>query len=326
MSPKQRFDKHGNWLPPGVEHHRAKYRLRRMVAGQVSRTPLGATYREAIKAWADLTGEAEPGTLIRHAIVRYLDENPGDLKPRTLKDYKLYGKALLPVFGHVVLGDLKPSGVAMYLDARSSKTAGNREIAFLTSVYEAARRWGWCDINPCKGIRRNKERPQRRTPTEGEVAALKAAADKQMACIIDLATLTGLRKGDLLALTLRDWTPDGLKVQTSKTGAALLIRSTPALESVMDRVKHLPRKVSSFYLFHNRQGRPYTESGFNSNWRRVKARAGVDVPFHGLRRYAAQRAKERHGQEAAQALLAHASGQTTAKYLEAAVREVWPVE
>lgn len=59
---------------------------------------------------------------------------------------------------------------------------------------------------------------------------------------------------------------------------------TEALQEVVGRARGLRRRVGTLYLFANRDGQPYTSSGFDSIWRRMKKKSGLmDLHFHDLR-------------------------------------------
>ena len=331
---RHRTDAFGNYLPIRLRFFHGAYYYRvwnnqekRLVETRLADAKgVALKYGAALARWAELEGVAEPGTLIAQAINRYLTDNVLELAPATVKEYRRMSVRLIRVFGHVGLDDLEETGVAQYLDKHHAKAQGNREMSMLSSVYEAARRWGWTSKNPCRGVRRNRERKLQRMPSPGQIAALVAAADPQMAAIIQLAGLTGLRKKDLLELRLSDIRPEGLRVEISKTGRTVIYTHTATLDALLSRIRGLRRRVSSISLFCNQRGQAYTTSGFDSRWQRLKKRAGVDIRFHDLRRYAAKRAKERGGRDYAQALLDHASGATTDRYLAELVSTVVPVE
>ena len=114
--------------------------------------------------------------------------------------------------------------------------------------------------------------------------------------------------------------PTGLEWPKSST------QSPPALGDLLDRVKTLRRAKPSFYFFLARGSRPYTADGFKSSWRKLKERAGVDVPFQGLRRKAAKDIEREFGRKAAQMLLAHTSETTTDIYLDEGENPSYQVE
>ena len=95
-----------------------------------------------------------------------------------------------------------------------------------------------------------------------------------MQVAMDMALLTGLRQGDILSLTRDSLTVDGILIQTSKTGAGLMIQYTPALEEVLNSAKKLKPQVGpGQFLIRSRSGKRYSSSGFKANWQRLMKKA-----------------------------------------------------
>ena len=137
-----------------------------------------------------------------------------------------------------------------------------------------------------------------------------------MQCIIELAYLTAARKSDLLKIKLSDIRQDGLHIKQQKTGKYQIFTWSPGLRAIISRSKKLRRRQSSFFLFATRNGTPYSTSGFNSNWRRLKQRAGLsDLHFHDIRAKSVTDAKRKYGRDFAQALAGHESGEMTDGYV-----------
>ncbi len=146
--------------------------------------------------------------------------------------------------------------------------------------------------------------------------SITSIASEQMKCIIELAYLTAARKSDLLKIKLSDIRKDGLHVTQQKTGKSQIFTWSPGLKTIISRSKKLRRKHSSFFLFATRNGTPHTTSGFNSNWRRLKQKAGLpDIHFHDIRAKSITDAKRKYGRDFAQELAGHASGEMTDAYV-----------
>ena len=253
---------------------------------------------------------------------RYVLEILPKLALKTREERTRQSKRLKRVFGAMRLVDVEPHHIAAYLDQRDGKVAANREITFLSSMFSYAMRWGWCKFNPCTGVRRNTEKRRTRYITNDELKLLMENASEQLACIIELAYLTAVRKSDLLRIRLNDLQADGLHVLPTKTqdstGQSMVFSYTPRLRDVLNRSKKLRRRASSMYLFATRNGTPHTTSGFNSAWRRLKSKVGIsDVHFHDIRAKALTDAKRKAGSDYAQALGNHTSVETTENYIKA---------
>ncbi len=81
--------------------------------------------------------------------------------------------------------------------------------------------------NPCRHAAalqyRNAEPPRQRYVTDGELAAIVAAAGQRMRLLVRFAYLTGIRQGDILAMRLTAATADGIAYKDGKTGKNHLI-------------------------------------------------------------------------------------------------------
>jgi integrase len=84
-----------------------------------------------------------------------------------------------------------------------------------------------------------------------------ALANERVRIAMDLALLTGQRRGDLLTLTRAKLTDEGIVFNQSKTGAGVLVEWTDELRKITDRAKALKPQVPGEYLLRKRNGRPY---------------------------------------------------------------------
>lgn len=197
-------------------------------------------------------------------------------------------------------------------------------------------REGW---NPVDDIPGMSTPGRKRTVTDAELAAIKAAAlDRDgkpvrngaaLVQMIDLALLTGQRIGDIIGWRWQDVTKEGLHVEQGKRrkgqpGKQLLIELTPALQAALaecakgrDRIGHILKTQS---------GRSYTYAGIRSAWDRACAAAGVeDLNIHDMRGRAGVDKEIEGGIESAKNLLGHDRLATTEHYVEGKrVRRVKP--
>jgi integrase len=310
-----RAKRHNKHLPPRmVLRHGAYYHTPR-IEGRQQMVRLSADFAQAINLYYQAEERSLAGSTVNDALSRYDREVLPGKAPNTRHDYRRYIGRLREVFGDCHLSSVRRSDIAQYLDRRSAKVAANREIACLSSVFQSAIRWGWCDENPCRGAPRNRERRRYRLPSEAELAAIRVAASEQLRCMVDLVLLIGLRKGDLLKIRLPDLTPVGLRIEIQKTGAVAVFEWSEALREVIDRARSLRRRVGTLYLFATRTGQRYATTGFDSIWKRALKRAGVKgLTFHDLRRWAINQARRQGGLDYAQ-IGVHKSRESTEGYL-----------
>lgn len=311
-------------LPKRMHRKHGAYYYVSRVGGKVKWVRLAGEYGEALRKWAEIEG-GKPVTTwtVAKAVGHYLDVSKGRLKQTTLDGYELSAQHMLPVFGHMGLGELKKKHVYDYVVARGN-VAANRARALLSATYAHMAMAGIFDgENPAAGLQyRNPEKARARYVTDDELAAIVAASGIRMKLLVRFAYLTGIRQGDILAMRLTAATEAGIAYTDSKTSKDHLIAWSPELRGIWKAAKGL--RIGSVPLFLARDGEAYTSSGFKASWRRVKIRAGLpDIRFHDLRRKSGSDAKD---DAHAQALLGHSDSKVTRKHYRAKVTAVQPIK
>ena len=226
-------------------------------------------------------------------------EDPDALAPRTVRDYaEALDYRIIPAFGSMRIVDFRPTDAAQYLrrakDERRAVRA-NREIAALASAFNFGMSMGVVASNPCRGVRRNRERPRTRSVSIEEVNALLAVAKKrgiasQMVALIAVTVaLTGRRRSEILGLQQSALTPDGIEIEDAKTRRfgerRYLVEWSPLLRRVVQEASEI--RPTSGAVFPTRSGEPYTDSGFKTEWNRLirayEAETGERFRAHDLR-------------------------------------------
>lgn len=215
---------------------------------------------------------------------------------------------LILAFKEFALDDLKPKHVRQYLDRRSKKSAGNREVSVLSHMWNWAREKGYTDLaNPVSGVTKNKEKPRTRYVTDEEYKAVWDKADQPLRDAMDLMLLTGQRPSDILKMTRQDIRDGYLWVVQAKTGAKVAIEVSGELGNVLKRILEAPRAIPSMYLIPDERGQPIGIVRLDGRFR--KARGKADWQMRDLR---AKAATESPDLKTAQTLLGHRTETTTA--------------
>jgi len=220
----------------------------------------------------DLAG-SEPGP-VWHAILAYLKSGMGDLAPATRKHYWNDGLRLLHHFGHLELSEVEPTHIAQFLKwcrENDRATTGNRERAVLSSVFEYAMGEGWCSFNPCRGVRRNKERPSKEYVEHEALSAALDRAPPALQHLMAVAYLTGIRQTDLRLAKQHQIVGNQLHVDESKTGKHNAHEITPTVRFFLDQAIARAKESGSEFLFVSAKGLPWSEWGLQSALRRFKA-------------------------------------------------------
>lgn len=224
---------------------------------------------------------ARPRT-IGQMIDFYRSAGMDDLKPHTQARYGLILKRLDHHFGHVDIGTLKRSQVAVFLEARRKRGRGaisaNRERAVLSSVHEFGMRQGWIEENPCRGVRRNTEKPRKRYVTDAEFLEAFERSPEPFQDLIAVAFLSGLRETDLINLKrVEHLRPEGIVFTESKTDKPHTKQWSDALRFFVRRA--MERFPESEYVLTNKFGAQWSVWAINSQKRRL----GLSWAFRDLR-------------------------------------------
>jgi integrase len=268
-------------------------------------------------AWGE-----KPRRSFEEASERFFREHLPTLKPRGAERYITSLKSLAVYFDGKTLDQIRSAELSGFETARRTQavSAGTirRDLSCLSSIMTSATDWEWIDdgSNPVPSYLRRRARrglkeppPRTRYLTEPEERRLlDNASSVVLACII-LAIETGLRRDELFGLR---WPQVDLLRGTiatttrTKSGRA---RKVPLRERSAQILAHLPRSISSDFVFVNPDtGTRYLQlnKGFKAAMRRARI---TDLRWHDLRRTAGCRWLQRDGKsmEEVSILLGHSS-------------------
>lgn len=329
-------------LPRGMDLVCGTYYLR--PRGSRKRVNLGKDRGEAFATYARLTGPVRRCHTLHDVIEKYrLEVLPLKRSESTRKDQDVALQRLARVFGHKLPDELTAPECYEYMDRRVTKeivrasgkvipsrpapVAARHEITLLGHVLAKAIRWGAGTANVVRTLERLPKKTRDRYVTDAEVDAIKALASPRMRLAIDLARNIGQRRGDLLRIRREDITDAGIVIRQGKTGKGILVEKTPALDATIKELWALAPQIPRDYLLRNLDGQPYTPRGFSAMWQKLMvkfvAAGGTRFTFHDLR---AKAGSDKATIEEAQALLGHASSETTKRVYKRNLTKARPVE
>ena len=239
---------------------------------------------------------------------------------------------ILPALGEMPIAAVGRAEVAaLHYRLRATPRAANRALAVLAKMFSLAEAWGMAQAgtNPCRGVRKYRERRRERflTPDEyrrlGRTLAEAEAegwASPAAVAALRLLTVTGCRVGEILGLRWDDIdrAAGELRLRDGKTGARM-VPLTPTAEAVLARI---PRPRGNPWVIAGRAPGARMRS-LTPEWHRIRARAGLDdVRIHDLRHSYATRALSA-GESLAMIgrLLGHADIASTLRYAHLAPGE-----
>lgn len=234
-----------------------------------------------------------------------------DLRPRTAELYEgLLNRHLLPHLATVTLAQLTPAVVRRWHAGRLQAGVGRSTVAkayrLLKTILNTAVADEVLARNPCLLRGAGSERtPERVPPTLLEAHALAEAIQPRWRMLVLLATWSGLRWGELVALrrgsvdlthgrlTVTDQlveTAHGVQLGPPKTDAGPRTVHIPP-HVLPELTEHLDRWVGpgpDAWLFCGPLGAPLVRRNFTVHWTRCRAEVGLPgIRFHDLRHLSA---------------------------------------
>ncbi len=261
---------------------------------------------------------------------RFLEEYVSvHCKPKTGVDYGRFIRLFVdPAIGAMKVSEVARKDIAeLHQGMRDKPYQANRTLAVLSKMFSLAEVWGWRadGSNPCRHVKRYKERARERFLSPEEIDRLGAVlheAEAEMPSAVAafrLLLLTGCRLSEIQTLRWEHVKVDCIELRDSKTGG----RVVPLGPEARDLLAALPRDEDNPWVIAGRlKGSHLTD--LQHPWRRIRKRAGLeDVRIHDLRHSYASRALAL-GESLTMIgkLLGHTQAQTTARYAHLARESV----
>lgn len=296
-------------LPDGSQVHRrigpAWTERGRPAAGHYTQKTAGAWLREALRQAGEgkLDGQVRSETTVRDVAAEYLAhlERDRGTKPSTLRDYRsILRKHVLPEFGQLAPETVTSAHVESW--QRGIKASPRTRVKVLTLLHGlmsyAVKRYGLA-ANPVADV----DKPRATRSAEIDVlsveevhALVRAAESEQDGAIYLTAALTGLRRGELIALRWSevDFSGSAIRVVASYAGETLTTpksgkgRSVPLAPEVAQALAKLSQRGEHTepdgLVFVGHGGSYLDGSALRRRYKAALKRAGLrDLRFHDLR-------------------------------------------
>jgi integrase len=145
-------------------------------------------------------------TFTQFAVERFEPNILPMLRPGTARNYQsVIRHDLIPFFGSMRLPEIGAMDVQMFIASKSKQVAAGTVLTFrnrLSKIFETAVRWGYLQSNPTHGtqVPALTDTKERVALTPEQARALLAELEEPFRTMVLLAVLSGLRRGELLAL------------------------------------------------------------------------------------------------------------------------------
>ena len=280
---------------------------------------LGTDHAQAVEQWKKLHLD-QPLTLgrVQEAIERWRDKVlPTYDNVDTRKSYAKQLANVESAFGQMAWHEITLPVMRQYLDARSAKTQGNRELSVLSIVWGKARLWGMTQLPwPAAGVKdwKNPEAARQFEVTDAIFNAVYEHGDQVLRDCMDISSATGMRITD--ARTVRMPVDGRLRFKAGKTGkwAYFDVDQSPVLTALIERRGNAP----SVMLLTTPSGRQVSASMLRDRYDEARDKAALANPgmaddiramwLRDMRKRAADLAED---DDAASKLLQHSSKKVT---------------
>jgi integrase len=230
---------------------------------------------------------AMPSGVLKFVIMRYEDSAEfGQLAARTKSDYLKHLDAIEREFGTFPIEGLKSKRARVIFSEWKDKLAKRslRQADYAWTVFARCLSWalkrGLIEANPLeRGGRLYRASRAENVWTDDEEARFLAVASPQLRLAFLLAVWTGQRQGDLLSLAWSAYDGAKIRLLQSKGKVRVVIPVAAPIKALLDAEKR-----RSTIMLTQRNGKPWTEEGFRSSWRKAVIRAGITGrTFHDIR-------------------------------------------
>lgn len=312
---------------------RHKCVMRRFTIGSHGAVTAEAARMKAKQIISDLAIDKNPTEVeeaVRNSVTvrslgeRFIEEYlPCHLKPSTQGEYKRCVEIFInPEIGTMKLVSVERTDIAkIHHQLRHIPYQANRVLGVLSIMFNLAESWNLRPqfSNPCRGVRKYKEKKRERFLNREELRKLGEAlrveeefAPSAVACL-RLLLLTGCRLGEIQTLKWSYLDLDSCLafLPDSKTGRKTLYLGSVAVKLLksIPRQKHNPYVIAGDIEGHNL-------TDMQKPWRRIRKLAELpDVRIHDLRHtFASSGVALGQGLPIIGKLLGHSQPQTTARY------------
>jgi integrase len=270
----------------------------RLVNGK--RVPFrGRTDAEVEQKMIAYQAKIERGPLFSEVAEEWKDQHFPTLAIGSLKGYKAGYDRAVARFGDMPIKDLSPNDIASLLQSMgkqkyAQKTVSNQRLVInlicRSAVLDSVLRFNPCtDVKVPKGLKHT----PRLLPSDEELEIVKKGWNKPNGMLPYFILYTGCRKGEALALTVKDinrkkkiitinksvgYDNQRPFVKEPKTAAG--VREIILLDNL---ASVLPRGIGNALLFPGPDGTHMRQAVYERMWKRWKESVGVTLTAHQLR-------------------------------------------
>jgi integrase len=261
----------------------------------------GETEREINKKILEYTTSAESGRTFQEVAEEWWKDTATGLAAQTKKVYRPALKRAIAHFGDSPINDIKPRAISLFLQllgksGMQQKTVLNNRTV-IKQIFDRAVIECEIDANPCASVQtpKNLKKEKRTAATAFDERIVRENRDLWIFPYI--ALLTGMRRGEILALQWGDidfnesliyvtksaeYVGNRPNIKAPKTEAG--IRIVPLLDELKDFLQKQPNKSQDHYVVSEDGGRsPLSHGRYQRLYKDYVEKTGISCTAHQLR-------------------------------------------
>lgn len=257
---------------------------------------------------------------------KWWEEHEKKIEYNTTKGYKPAKNRAKEHFDGIPIKDITPPQIFSYLKkfalTYADKTV-KTQLSVFNMIFTYAVQEGYILFNPARDLvaPAGTGKKKRHCPSNKDINLVKKSVNCTFGLLPYMAMYTGLRKGELLALTKSDIDIKNRIIRVSKS--VFHINNKPHLKKpkseksdstvpILDKLLPYLKKLPNGLLFPDENGKLLTDSQYNKLFETYQKETGCNFTVHQLRHcYATMLFENDIKPEKAQALLRHAQLSTT---------------
>lgn len=260
----------------------------------------GATEREINKKIMEYTAKVESGRPFREVAEEWWDASKDGLAYQTIKVYKPALERAVEALGDISIRDIKPRDISALLQRMAKADYALKTVANQRTVINQVFRHAIleCDIevNPCASVPTPKNLKKVRRDAASTTDEDIVREHRDLWAFPYIALMTGMRKGEILALQWKDidfdenvilvykslfYNQSRPTIKGTKTEAGT--RIVPLLDDLKEFLLTIPSRKPNHYVISDNGKDPLSARRYQTLLKNFKEETGADFTAHQLR-------------------------------------------
>lgn len=289
----------------------------------------GKTKKEINQKILEYSKEREEGKSFCKVAEEWYDTIEPKLAYQSRESYRVALRRACEEFKDTSIKQIKPKDINVYIFKLLNKNFAQKTISnhkmVLNQIFDFAILQDEIEYNPCSStkIPKNAKKNPRKSASPEEEKIILNSADKWLFPYI--AMLTGMRKGEILALQWKDidfekniikvtksiyYEGNNPKIKEPKTEAGQ--RIVPLLEDLKKTLIEIPNKKPNDFIISDEDGKPISKKSFRWRYAKFQKETGITCTAHQIRHSFATNAFESNvAPKSIQEILGHKQLATT---------------